>query len=367
MKPKNNIAEIAYLSAPIHVWWDITRKCNFNCRHCYSASGCNADTSVELSTAEACALVDQLHEMQVAYVYILGGEPFIREDIFVILDRFAKHQIPVMINTNGWFITEIVANKLSQTSVVHLRFSLDGSTAKLHDTFRSKPGSYDRVIQGIKLAKAAGIEKVTCSYMLRKETVDDIANVSALLSKIGADAIQISPISDTGRATNEFDQPELLDAEDVAQATKMIAAMQQQYGPAFDVYSVDGVYDRPFTKAVKQGLIKPDFTGCTAGRTCCAIDCEGNVIPCILWRNRTAGSLREQTFYEIWQGSPLFKELRQPRGLQYPACKDCEYESVCARECPISNSQKEYSEEQRKQQIAKHCGKKKNAIKHCCI
>src|SRR5512136_2615725 len=85
---RKSVHQISYLAAPIYVWWDITQQCNFSCKHCYS----NAKKTVkdELSTAEVFGIIEQLKEAQIGFVYILGGEPLIRPDFPLILEKFQE-------------------------------------------------------------------------------------------------------------------------------------------------------------------------------------------------------------------------------------------------------------------------------------
>ncbi len=331
--------QISHLAAPIHVWWDITQQCNFSCKHCYS----NAQKTVkdELSTTEVFGIIDQLKEAQVGFVYILGGEPLIRPDFPHILERFRESGIPLMLNTNGWFINEEWGRRIANSSVKHLRFSLDGSTASTHDDLRGINGSFERVINGIKICRSLNIPKISCSYTVTSKSIGEIKSTCELLVELGVDAVQFGPLADTGRAS---DHSELtLSPSDTHDVTRIIGEGIQQYGQKIQIYSVDGTYDRPYTRLAKKGLIRPDFMGCQAGRTCCCIDWNGNVLPCIMWRNPTAGSLRETSFKEIWNNSRLFNHLRRNRGDEYPECKKCSYSGVCARECPLSPSQKTHS------------------------
>jgi radical SAM protein with 4Fe4S-binding SPASM domain len=335
--------EISYLSAPLHIWWDITQQCNLSCKHCYSSAQKNVVG--ELTTEEVFAIINQLKEAQVGYVYILGGEPLIRPDFGLILEKFSQKDIPLMLNTNGWFMNEKWAQIIAHSSVKHLRFSVDGAVAATHDELRGVKGSFDRVINGIKICRMMNIPQISCSYTVTKKSIQEIHGTCKLLLELGVDAIQFGPLSPTGRAN---DHPELtLTPSDSNEVTQIIGQCIRQFGDRIQIYSVDGTYDRPYTRLAKRGLLKPDFMGCQAGRTCCCIDWKGDILPCILWRSPTAGSLRKTSFKGIWNNSPLFKNLRRFRGDEYVECKTCSYSNVCARECPLSPSQKTYTPKDR--------------------
>jgi radical SAM protein with 4Fe4S-binding SPASM domain len=355
------MAEISYLTAPIHVWWDITSHCNFACRHCYSRSG--QPSQQELTTQEVFDVIAEMKAMQVGFVYVLGGEPLIRPDFAEILTGFKEYGIPLMLNTNGWFIDHTWAKRLAASSVRQLRFSLDGATQEIHDKFRGMPGSFQRVIRGFQLCREAGIPHISCSFTMTKENIQDIAPTVALLVEHGVNAVQFGPIANTGRATDHSEL--VLDAVDTQGAASVLAQCITAYGDRINIYSVDGTYDKPCTQCVKKGLVKPSFMGCQAGRTCCCIDWDGNVIPCLLWREPIAGNVRQHSLREIWETSELFHNLRRHRGEDHVECRECFYSDVCARECPLSESQVEYGSERRTERVKMLTAKAKGNFAAC--
>ncbi|MCU1361551.1 MAG: hypothetical protein JWN99_2840, partial [Ilumatobacteraceae bacterium] len=72
------------LDAPICLTWELTYACNLQCVHCLSSSG-QRDPR-ELTTAEAKRVLDELHDLQVFYINIGGGEPMVRRDFFELVD-----------------------------------------------------------------------------------------------------------------------------------------------------------------------------------------------------------------------------------------------------------------------------------------
>src|SRR5689334_18045899 len=65
------------------VIWNLIRRCNLNCRHCYSISA-DVDFPGELSTMEVFAVMEDLRGFGVPALILSGGEPLLRPDIFEI-------------------------------------------------------------------------------------------------------------------------------------------------------------------------------------------------------------------------------------------------------------------------------------------
>jgi len=63
---------------PINAVWEVTLRCDLACRHCSSRAG--RARPDELTTAEALDLVDQMADLGVLEVTLIGGEVYLRDD-----------------------------------------------------------------------------------------------------------------------------------------------------------------------------------------------------------------------------------------------------------------------------------------------
>ena len=81
-------------------------------------------------------------------------------------------------------------------------------------------------------------------------------------------------------------------------------------------------------RATRRGSAMSAMTkGCLAGTGVCFVSHRGEVFPCG-YLPVEAGNIRRQPFREIWEGSPLFAELRDPE-LLGGKCGLCEFKKVC--------------------------------------
>lgn len=341
--------QVSFLASPIYVWWDVTNRCNFNCLHCYSRSGLQNPGPDELKTDEAKKLISELSEIGVFYIYFLGGEPFIRPD-FMDLVAFARsNNVEVMINTNGWFITKSIAERLKEFDVRQVRVSLDGACADTHDYFRGKQGAFSRAIAAIENLNEAGIDRVGVVPTITRHNIHEVDQLLDLAADLGIHELQCVPLCSSGRGADNFGDMGLTPGDNL-QLREILERKRTQYQGKMIVHSVEGVLETPCTLCVHKGRVRPDFMGCRAGRASCNIDYNGNVIPCLLIREPVAGNIRLHTFKEIWDNSPVFMKWRRKR-LDFPECRDCEWNDVCIRECPASPSQQELTSELRKNRI----------------
>src|SRR3974377_435500 len=90
------------------VIWNLIRRCNLKCKHCYSISA-DVDFPGELATDEVFAVMDDLTRFHVPSLILSGGEPLLRPDIFDISRRAKAMRFYTALSSNGALIDETAA------------------------------------------------------------------------------------------------------------------------------------------------------------------------------------------------------------------------------------------------------------------
>ncbi|MEQ8162223.1 MAG: radical SAM protein, partial [Smithellaceae bacterium] len=122
------------------VVWNMTRRCNLKCIHCYSNSA-DIDYADELTTDEGKELITDLAAFGSPVILFSGGEPLMRRDLFELARYATEKGMRAVISTNGTLITNEVAAKLKEIGLSYVGVSLDG-LEKTHDRFRGKKGAF---------------------------------------------------------------------------------------------------------------------------------------------------------------------------------------------------------------------------------
>ena len=144
-------------STPRLIAWEITRSCNLSCMHCRAAAEYGPYEN-ELKTKEAFRVIDEISEVGSPIIILTGGEPLMRPDIFEIAKYGTDKGLRMVMAPNGTLITEETAKKMADSGIKRISISIDGATKEVHDGFRGVEGAYDSAMNGIRLAKNAGIE-----------------------------------------------------------------------------------------------------------------------------------------------------------------------------------------------------------------
>ncbi|MCB1889346.1 MAG: heme d1 biosynthesis radical SAM protein NirJ [Rhodocyclaceae bacterium] len=321
------------------VIWNLIRRCNLTCKHCYSISA-DKDFAGELSLAEVETVMDDLKAFGVPVLILSGGEPLLREDIFAIGARAKAMGFYVGLSTNGTLIDAAMAERIAAVDFDYLGISLDG-TRETHDRFRRLDGAFERSIDGLRLARGLGL-KVGLRFTLTADNAHDLPALLQLVEDEGIDRFYLSHLNYAGRGNKH--------RRDDAHHRMTREAMDLLFDTCWALESAgrpkdfttgnndaDGVY---FLHWVARHLPErldemrarlARWGGNASGVGVANIDNLGNVHPDTMWWHHTLGNVRERAFSEIWQdrSDPLMAGLNQrPRALK-GRCGDCAYLDVC--------------------------------------
>ncbi|HKJ77179.1 MAG TPA: radical SAM protein, partial [Gammaproteobacteria bacterium] len=122
------------------VIWNLVRRCNLTCKHCYSTSA-DKDFAGELTTEEVYTTLEDLKGFGVPVLILSGGEPLMRPDIFDISERAKAMGFYVGLSTNGTLIEEAMADRIAATGYDYVGISIDG-IRETHDHFRRRDGAF---------------------------------------------------------------------------------------------------------------------------------------------------------------------------------------------------------------------------------
>jgi len=303
------------LRAPVNVTWEITFQCNLQCAHCLSDSG--AREASELSFLECRKLIDQLTAMKVFQVNIGGGEPFIRDDFLDLLDYSHEKGLVTCVSTNGLLMDDTLAGRLAKLKMLYLQVSLDGSTAEVNDRIRGK-GSYVKIIRAVE-ALARHRVPFSINTVLTRLNFDQLDTLRALAKDYGAD-LRVSRFRPSGRGKDN--------KETLGPSKDQLESFAEWLAANDLVRTGDSFFCLTSENRRSKGL---DM--CGAAKMTCCISPVGDVFPCAFLQEESfkAGNVRTSRFRDIWNNSPVFRQLRD---LNIETCKTCQRFEYCRGGCP---------------------------------
>ncbi|MCF7965491.1 MAG: heme d1 biosynthesis radical SAM protein NirJ [Methylobacter tundripaludum] len=325
-------------AAPV-VIWNLIRRCNLTCKHCYTTST-DIDFPNELSTPEIYTVMDDLKAFKVPVLILSGGEPLLHPDIFNISRRAKDMGFYVALSTNGTKISAANIDEIAAINYQYIGVSLDG-IKDTHDRFRRVQGSFDQALHGIHLCLGKGI-KVGLRFTLTQDNAQDFPALLQLMDEHNIDKFYLSHLNYGGRGNKNRKD----DAHFAMTRTAMDLLFETSYqwlkegkdrefvtgnNDADAVYFLHWVA-RHFpdqTDHIKAKL--EQWGGNASGVNVANIDNLGNVHPDTFWWHYELGNVKERPFSEIWMDTsdPLMAGLKQnPRPLE-GRCARCHYQSIC--------------------------------------
>jgi len=321
------------------VIWNLVRRCNLTCRHCYATSA-DKDFPGELSTEEVFTVMDDLRAYGVPVLILSGGEPLMRPDIFEISQRAKAMGFYVGLSSNGTLIDERNIEDIAAVGYDYVGISLDGMRAT-HDRFRRLEGAFDAALRGIRLCRDAGI-KVGMRFTLTRDNARDLPDLLRLMDAEGIDKFYLSHLNYAGRGNkNRMDDAHhrmTRAAMDLIFDTcwnHIVSGRPREFVTGNN--DADGVYllhwARQRIPGSEQRLrtLLERWGGNASGVNIANIDNLGHVHPDTMWWDYDLGSVRERPFSRIWEDTrdPLMAGLkRRPRPL-LGRCAVCAERAIC--------------------------------------
>jgi len=145
---KRALLRLGFVPPPLRIVLDVTDRCNFRCPTC--SKWRRESAREELSLAEWELVLDRIGSLPImGEAAISGGEPFMRRDIFDLLELVKGRGLRIVMVSNGWFLDERGLARLEEIGVERLILSLNSLRAEVHDASRGMLGSHQRIMQFI--------------------------------------------------------------------------------------------------------------------------------------------------------------------------------------------------------------------------
>lgn len=321
------------------VIWNLIRRCNLACKHCYSISA-DYDFPNELGTDDIFRTMDDLKEFRVPVLILSGGEPLLHPDIFDISKRAKDMGFYVGLSTNGTLIDKDMINDIKAIDYDYVGISIDG-IGDIHDRFRRKEGAYDASINAVRLCRDNDI-KIGIRFTITQDNASSMPDLLKLMHDEEIDKFYLSHLNYAGRGNrNKKDDATFQMTRNALDLLFETCWQDIEKGIKTEYVTgnndADGVY---LLKWVEKnhpemaGHIKAklqQWGGNSSGVNVANIDNLGDVHPDTYWWHYSLGNVKERAFSDIWMDTtdPMMKELKKsPRNIS-GRCHDCAFFNIC--------------------------------------
>ncbi len=322
------------------VVWNMTRRCNLKCVHCYAQAVDVEGHKDEISTEQAKAMINDLAAYGSPVMLFSGGEPLVRKDLVELASHATSKGMRAVISTNGTLITKEKAKELKDVGLSYVGISLDGME-EVHDKFRAVPGSFKKALQGIENCQAEGL-KVGLRFTINNRNVQEVPGIFKLLKELEVPRACFYHLVYSGRGSD-------LIKEDLSHADtrKLLDLIMDETRALYDagmekeILTVDNHADGPYVweRLMREDKKRADEVmellqfneGNSTGRGIGCISWDGSVHADQFWRNHTFGNVLERPFSEIWDDPniELLHKLKDKKPHVKGRCATCRYLNIC--------------------------------------
>ncbi|MBI4844945.1 MAG: radical SAM protein [Candidatus Omnitrophica bacterium] len=317
---------------------ELTYRCNLSCKFCSITERLKDKSQQELSAKEWNEVVNDLGELGVENITIVGAEPLIRNDIFELIENIKKRKMKCLLISNGVLIDKEKAQLLVKHQVDKISVSIDGPE-RIHDNIRGINGAFEKAMEGIKnILKAREYYKsrlprvevhiTVCSLnvrylvellkQLKKIKLDSLS--VQYLTQVDADTAESTIVEGKKAASTQFvltGQSLLLNEAEVQILHKQIRVIKKEKSTGLS-FKILGCLPDAY---LKYGYFPVEK--CYVVNTDMQIDPYGNIFPCSLLANYKLGNIKQLSVKELWDSAGYndFRALIKKKLL--PICRFC--------------------------------------------
>lgn len=312
--------------------WHITGRCNKRCRHCYIDDYKNNEFHIDNLIEIGYEFLDLLYEYNKynsqkikGQINLTGGEPFIRKDIWQLLDFIKEHNqlIDFSILSNGSLLNEDIVKKIKTYNPRSIQISLDGNK-NTHDYIRGT-GSYDEVLKALKLLHKYNI-KTLISFTANNSNYKEFKDIVKIGRRLKVYKVWTDRMVPIGSGNN--DQIDTLSKENVIEYVNIIRREKERFINKICKIEIGGERSLQFLNGISSSY------KCSAGDGLIIVLENGDVLPCrrlpLIAGNikDENGSIKKGELKNIYFNSKVFKDLRNFKEIPN-GCEKCSFIKLC--------------------------------------
>jgi cyclic pyranopterin phosphate synthase len=168
----------------------VTDRCNYRCVYC--RTGTDGAQYADLPIADYARIVRVFVSLGIEKIRLTGGEPLLRHGLVELIEEISgmrpafdtapDARLDIALTTNGHLL-EGLAAPLKGAGLNRITVSMDAVDAEIFARITRVPGSYERVLRGVRAAQAAGLGPVKVNAVLLRGFNDDQIEAFARFSR----------------------------------------------------------------------------------------------------------------------------------------------------------------------------------------
>lgn len=300
----------------IRVFWEITRRCNFDCIYCQIVK----KDLEELSIKKCIQVIKDLKKINVKKIKFTGGEPLLKEGLLELCAAAKECKIGVDITTNAFLADRSFCESILRSEVECLSVNLPGATKKTFEKMSKRPYSFKRVIDNVKNAIGLGIS-IDTNTVVCKLNFKEIGDIIDFCNKIKVRSVNLIGLFWVGRAL-ENEEDLVLSLHEMEKVRRLVECKRK-------------IYKDLFIRTTRL-LAQPPFKSCPAGKNLVGINYGGRVLTCLNLDTGVLDSLpnlHKEGIMNILKSDCYQNEVKKFQEVDSCSNIVCKYKRKCGKGC----------------------------------
>ena len=288
---------IELLNTSIEIAWiEINTDCNFRCIHCYVDGETHFTEKKSITVNDFKLAVDKITAFGIRRLHIIGGEPLIHPDFWIMMEyALPRFEFSVLF-TNGFLLDEEKIYRLKKLGLTEIDVSLYSTIEAEHEKVTRKKGSFSKALSVIRLIEKSGI---ICHIATVRVPGINIGEPYCSQSENAA-VQHFDYMRASGRGAGKWSSQELIPGNKAITSS----IIKRSVDPQKILYKMK--YHNCFGKYIR---VNPEL----------------NVYPCTMEQRICHGNIRENSISEI-----IKQDIRVLNKDKIKGCCVCEYRYICS-------------------------------------
>lgn len=312
------------LKSPLSVQLELTTGCNHRCIHCYNhfRKTASPTRSLTLKEEQIGAIISNLKAGGVPELVVTGGEPMLYPNLMLRTIELARDAgMKCSLNTNATLVTSAIAKELRKFKTGVLT-SLLSFNRDVHDSLTSSEGSFDRLVDGIKVLQEYQVP-VSVNMVVMQQNMDHVYETGRFVHALGIPVFAATKVHPAQGSTH-FDDIKL-PRERVAVVFDTLLRLKEEFGLRVESLMTCPLCLLKDMTRYGEFLLKRT---CSAGKTGCTIGADGYLRSCG-HADDSYGNAIEEPICDIWARMNAWRN----GSLLPPECRQCKYIIRCGGGC----------------------------------
>ena len=299
-------------SRPYTLIAELTYRCPLHCPYCSNPSDL-AEYGKEIDTDTWMRVFHEAEDLGVIQLNLTGGEPLLRNDLELLVERARKLDLYTNLITSGVPLTFERLSQLRTLGLDSVQISIQSTRPSVADHLAGM-STFSRKLDAMRWVTSLELP-LTLNVVLHRENIAEIEEFIALAERVSADRLELANAQYLGWAWKNLDA--LLPAREQIEWVRTVAAeAKARLRGRMEVVFVTPDYYTEYPKSCMEGW----------GRRFIVVNPEGLALPCHLAHTISGLQFEHVTQHrlaDIWRHSSGFNRFRGEEWLPDP-CRTCD-------------------------------------------